>query len=75
MAPFDPGNARHTEYIGQSRFEIQRLPLSHGIQVLDEFRQEAHSEPLNAAARFVPGLVLIETPVGIPRGLADVQSP
>jgi hypothetical protein len=43
--------------------------------VFNKLRQQAHFEASHRTARFVASLMLVEAPVGIARGLPDVQTP
>jgi len=43
--------------------------------MLDQVRQEADAKSFYGAACLVAGLVLIEAPVRVSRGLADVKAP
>ena len=75
MPAFYPRYTCGSECFSQCCFEIEGLPLAHGVQVLDEVREQTDAETFHTAACLVSGLMLIEAPVRIPGCLANVQPP
>ena len=75
MPAFNPLDARMAKAISKRSFEVERLPIPHWIEMLDERRQQSYSKPLDGAARLVASLVLVEPQIGIPRGLSHIQAP
>ena len=75
MPPFYPRHTRISEGIGERRFELERFPIHHRVQVLDEFGEQTHTKSLHCTTGPVAVFVLIEAPVRVSRGLTDVKPP
>lgn len=75
MPSLDPADASGCKAFRQCRFELYRFPWLHRIQMRDEFGKQAHAVVPHGLARLVPGLVLIEPPIGIARCLANIKTP
>ena len=75
MPTLDPRDARVSESVGEHFFKVQRFPLMERIEVFDKLGKQSNAEASYRSARLVPGLMLIEAPVGIARGLPHVQTP
>jgi len=71
LNPADPDGPQR---VGERRLEVERLPLTHGVQVLHQRRQQSDPEPAHWIARLVARLVLVEAQVGVARRLPDVEA-
>ena len=73
MATLHPPDTCRTECIGQSRFQLNRFPTMHRIEVVNEVRKQPNPKSFDSPARLVAGLVLIEAQVRITNGLPHIQ--
>src|SRR5947209_329185 len=60
-----PRYATIVERICERCFELERFPIHHWIQMLDEFGQQTHAKSLHRTTGLVASFVLIEAPVTV----------
>jgi hypothetical protein len=53
VTSLDPRHSRVAEHVGKRSLELQRLPLLHRIEGLDEVGQQVHAEPFDRSTGLV----------------------
>ena len=75
MPSLDPWHADIAECLRKGWLELHGFPATKWVEMAEELREEAHPEAIHVPARFVTGLVLIESQIRVDRRFTDIKSP